>query len=1509
MEHLQAMNRRLTLLIGVLSVVSGVLTDDCPSFFNKDAKGSCTIRECLNGGYPDDANKTCICPSGYLGIHCEAVKTSMPPDNHFKAGGTSFNIININLYTQYWGFKTYDNIKKGLSNHLDSYPNGYDNYNLLETTGKPYLDISDQEVFGSYSFQSILSLTSETFFKLDNWTDTGLYWCYEVPIFDQLIQMIQQKNLKNTVITILTQHPPSNDRHDEAREIAVSFGIRVNVLWIKDDTFNRCTNEKIAQFKTFVDITGGLFVQLQSELNDSSTVNLVSQVFLTHYKPQYVSIQSFSDCSTPQQVPVVTDPTVNGPYNFVFLGENAKPGIDGFRTCSLLQPLRSVDNKLAIFQSLNPVCSSITIQASNDSCTAIIFTNANATVGPLDLTIYVTYVEDQSIDASRYAIVEGVPFYPAFHIESSSEASTTLNSISASFDIDWRVTPQNRSPATFEWISNKTMQCDASQTYSLYLHITVGDTNVQRAVRVACVPAPIATTVSVVSTTAVPTSIPTTVFTSSSAASTITFTDSSSSTSSSVTPSTCPYTQNYATFLFAYAADFNPTTYGMVSRTIGNLVKKNFPNNQTLANKLIDLEQPQNIKYTNNIVNFTTNCDVDIPNATLTATDIKASDALDAIKSFLNDHHSGRLEGSVVFILLNRLPKDLSSADNDLSPEDYDKLTNLNIKVFPIISISSLAKGALAGRSGAVFNKIAAQTNGHYVIADDSIGPDTNSDYNKIVSNFMNTAYNQNLLFTRNMGVNRIGTNLGVVKIPKSATDSPNITVTITVSLSAVDAHQPQPPSKLVLGIKPNPNFTNTKGILIDFNTTLPNQFSNSNYYTTTIELEAGIERELFLQYVAGSDNNDLLIRMWAAGDAFREATYMNYNENAELHFTNNSTINEDFGAALQFQFSGACSHDKTATLLITDCNGVVSAKYDSDQVASTSSGFYQFIPFFCSSQPTPATCISGAESKYDAQFVSDSFSITQSFQCRPGGGPIDTCQRKDANGNNQCSGIAPFKRGPHANLYDCSNHGHLEYNDTTKLFRCKCDDENFSGQSCEIATCSTKNSDPLATDNNYHTYTVVVGLEQANGFLVLDDAQKLFGLSCLDSLSYVWKYQLLTVCADGKYDMLYSGSNLKNFKDMFFLASNDSKVARPCNTLAQDGVHDLTDIYKQSVKGIGRNVKGIIVYFSEASKMINVTLEDFITASQPYQQQFFVYAIDETEIFPLTGGDNIVKAAMSTGGFLIQSYIDSDSLDHIDAKFLPDLLGSSSSISWMSTEQNSDFVISTSSPDIQSYLITYGTGGDLSNQNSLNLTCTDSDDTATMCQIKGHTKVLGRVDKGPYYVAVYSLNDALVPKAQIISDLGKDSSDAVSTSSSDARTILAIMLNNTFNIVANNGDGGITRNAQRNGCTFGWTSYSVFSDKKYETGVNIAQITIEGPGSNTYTRFFPFGTSSSPACHNGGTSITSTGSCKCPSNYQGPDCSLVNCSGSSKPNAWSDVCICANIDDVVCANQYTSVF
>ncbi|CAL2031404.1 unnamed protein product [Caenorhabditis brenneri] len=965
------MNLKIPLIIGILSLFLGVSAEICSSFTNNNGATNC----CTNGGYLDSKNQTCICPSGYLGVHCEAVKTSMPPDNHFKAGGTSFNIMNVNLYTQYWGAQTYKNIQQSVNAHFTAFPKGYDMYNLLETSGSPTLDSLDIPIY-SYTFDKWYS-DKTTFTLTPEATDTGLYWCYEVPIFQNLITMIQKYNLKNTVITILTQHPPSDDKRYEAREIAVAFGIRINVLWTKDLTFNRCTDDQVQGFKTFVDVTGGLFVELQSELNDQTTIELVSQVLLTHYKPQYVAIQSFPNCTTPQTLPLVIDPTVNGPYNFVFLG-----------------------------------------------------------------------------------------------------------------------------------------------------------------------------------------------------------------------------------------------------------------------------------------------------------------------------------------------------------------------------------------------------------------GENT-----------------------------------------------------------------------------------------------------------------------------------------------YREATYINYDENTPSSVINDNvpTILENYGAALRFKLDSPspCPTPSSASLIITDCNGVVSAKYDSKQVSSfiDSLSSFQFIPFFCSSQPS-TTCISGAESKYDAQLVSDSFSITQSFQCRPGTGPSDNCKLQDANGNNQCSGVSPFHRGPSGTVFDCSNHGTLVYNNDTQKFRCACDDVDvFSGPSCEVVSCSTPNLDTLATDNAYHTYTVVIGLESGTGFLTIDDAQVLFGLKGLGfaDLKEVWKYQLLTICADGIYDMLYSGSDLKAFQDMLVKYAD---TYRACQVPAADGVHDLTSIYQRAVQGIGRNVKGIIVYYTEASSMINVTLNDFITASQPYQQQLFVYAINEgNSPGKLLGNDSIVQAAMSTGGFLIHSFITDELTTFIDKSFIPSLLQSSSSIAWLSSSQYGNFPIVADKPSTINYLIAWGAGLELDNLNrNANddfYKCIYAANSSYFCKLQGDHTVLGGVASGnPFYVAVYLLDDVLAPKAQIISGLSQDSSDAVSTSTSDARTMLTFNIREGYSVVANDGDGGITRNAGRNGCTFTNTAYSVFATQKYAPGANIAKVTIKNPdGTKTFTRFFPFGTTSAPVCQNGGTPITSSGSCACPQGFQGPDCSLVNCSESSISNAWYDVCVCKSIEDATCAARYTSFF
>uniref|UniRef100_A0A8R1HGY3 EGF-like domain-containing protein n=1 Tax=Caenorhabditis japonica TaxID=281687 RepID=A0A8R1HGY3_CAEJA len=1480
---------RTAFLIGVIALITSALSSNCPSFFDGE---QCSDVSCVNGGFKKDGVNACTCPSRYFGIQCEAVKTSTPPDSQ-SSTGSSFNILNINLFSQYWGQRTYSNIQKALQAHYAMYSNGYDAYNLLHTSSTPYLGPTNDPV-EDFKFDS----TKTEKFPLPDWNDAGLYWCYTVPFYDQIVNLIRNANLRSTVITIITEHPPEPSDSDlrAAREAALSFDVKINVLWINDPTYSRCKVEDVAAFKDFVGSTGGLFVQLQSEFNDDVVQKLITRVFMTHYRPQYVAIQSFPDCSKAQSVSLPIDPEVGQPYSFVLLGENTVPTEESFINCSLGSALYSFDKQLAIFQTPHLTCSTLQIKATG-SCSAIVFTNAVNNQDTLDLTIHTTYVKNRSVDSSRYAIVENVPFYPAFHVETPTGSDNVLiNSVSAPYDTTWKADVVKRNPAAYEWTTSKQITCDASQTNSLSLSISVVSVNttVQRAVRVACIPPLILSTTVPDITTLGPTTPP---------QPTTNVVATTNATSTTQDPTKCAIGTPSASFLFAYAADVNGGTFYQVLSTIVNEINANSFNYGSLDNVRIDTKAGEQLKYNTDSMSFSLSCQKTSPNATIAADPIHPSDGLEAITSFLSYHiDNNNLESSMQVIMVNRLP--VSSAD--LTDNQYDSLANKNVKIFPIISVNSLVEHTtFEGRSGAVYNRIAAQTNGHYIVVDDEIH-DGSSDYSQVVSTLMKTAYAQNLLFTRNIGVNRVGNSIGTVRIPSSNTKY--VTVTITVTLSVVDTNVPQAPNRLILAFKAI--GANTETVSLDFlNPTNVTNYNNSNFYTTTINLQAGYDHEIFLVYIPGQDRNDLLIRLWIPGKVYHHAAYVGLDD---IYGTNElSQVDEYSGAALRMQFLRGCYGDQPGTLLITDCNGEVSAKYDASQTVAIGSIFkndnqythYPFVPFFCDSKPREATCVSGSESKFDAQFVTSDYSISLSFQCRPGVGSIDpSCKRKDSNGNYQCSLPAPFKRGPTGKLTDCSNHGHLEFRQTESsddaVYKCICE-VGYDGESCEKATCSAQNTDFLATNNDYHTYTVVLGLETDWPY-TLTDAKEYFGLGSLTTLDKIWKYQLFIYCADGRVDMLYSGSSLKLFQAAF-----DSHPI--CNAQAVKGAIDLTKVYTTAVQGIGRNVKGVIAYFSQVSNMLSVSLDEFIPASQTYQQQVFVFGVDEdsgSKVVRLN--ETIAQAAMSTGGFLIQS---STSDDILDEKFIPSLLQSSSSIALFSPTQDKDFSFFTENTETVAYLLTWGVGEDLKNKNDGLLNqCFQSYNTSLSCPLTGKTSYqIAAKTTQPFYMAVYILGD-VAPRAQIISDLDQDVSNSVSTTTSNTKAILSIYVDEKYTIVPNDDDQGVNRLAQRNGCTFGWTAYSVFNEN-FPAGANFVKITLQKKtdGIDQYTRFFAFGTSAAPVCQNGGTAETSTGSCACPADFQGPDCSLVKCPENSKSNAWGDVCVCNDIDDVVCARNLTS--
>uniref|UniRef100_A0A1I7X799 VWFA domain-containing protein n=1 Tax=Heterorhabditis bacteriophora TaxID=37862 RepID=A0A1I7X799_HETBA len=165
------------------------------------------------------------------------VTTNKAPLTLFTSN-TTFNIVYYNVFSDYWGNSSYFDFQGSVKKHIEKFP--YNEYNML--------------------------------FVFENGTD---------------------KELRETAITILTQHPPlKNDTYMKKLEnIALSFQIRINVIWSHDDIFVRCekNDTQLNELRFLVKSTGGFFISEKygPEKVDGS---LIDVVISSHYNYQPIAI-------------------------------------------------------------------------------------------------------------------------------------------------------------------------------------------------------------------------------------------------------------------------------------------------------------------------------------------------------------------------------------------------------------------------------------------------------------------------------------------------------------------------------------------------------------------------------------------------------------------------------------------------------------------------------------------------------------------------------------------------------------------------------------------------------------------------------------------------------------------------------------------------------------------------------------------------------------------------------------------------------------------------------------------------------------------------------------------------------------------------------------------------------------------------------------------------------------------------------------------------------------------
>ncbi|WKY00525.1 hypothetical protein Q1695_014957 [Nippostrongylus brasiliensis] len=407
--------------------------------------GSCDQIQCLNGGYSKDGATYCTCASGYLGPHCESVLTSAPPTSAFAKTST-FNLVIYNAFTDYWGKSGYDLFRNSVAQHLEGF--SYSQYNMAVYKGSNAMEQEYRSVVSESKKDDFLTLLqNETLSYPES------YSCMNLAFYKPMYNYITKLGLRDTAITVVTQFPAANDdeSYDALLELAIAFNIRINVVWISDETFVRC-----------------FFLR-------STNPQFTDVVIASHYQYQPIAIGAATDCSSGLSLSWLG----NDMNTYVIVEGDANATFTG---CSAAEIRGSLNSGQTIFQLKNATSNcSLRLTNNGQQCSAKVFGIDGSNVG---IRVYSTLVEDVVIDSSRTQPSTEYSLHLALHVERNkivTSGNITIDSCTIRSDKgDTRqLKMTNRAtPSAFNFVSSDTFTCDPTTTglYWAEVHFTITTT-------------------------------------------------------------------------------------------------------------------------------------------------------------------------------------------------------------------------------------------------------------------------------------------------------------------------------------------------------------------------------------------------------------------------------------------------------------------------------------------------------------------------------------------------------------------------------------------------------------------------------------------------------------------------------------------------------------------------------------------------------------------------------------------------------------------------------------------------------------------------------------------------------------------------------------------------------------------------------------------------------------------------------------------------------------------------